>query len=80
MVLRFEHFLQSDYIRMPNFFEYVDFLHYFLFGKGIFHIAFIDGFDGNIATREFMDAEGHFAKSTFADFLDEFVEFEWSGR
>ena len=61
---------------MANFLQNVDFLEDFPARILIFDIDFVNAFDCDVFTGEFVDAECDFAESTLAQEFDKPVEFQ----
>lgn len=62
VLLRFKHLIEPDDVRMTNFAQNIDFLHYFLPRVGVLHVCLVDSLDGYVPPCQFMNRQRHFAK------------------
>ena len=76
VILRLEHLIEANDVRVADLFQDVDFLHDFLLAELILHMLLINGLDRHIAPCKLVDAKRHLAKRSFANKLHELIELE----
>lgn len=59
---------------MLNFLEQVDLLEDFAFAELVLHVVLLDGLDGHLLARQFVDSESYFAEGSLSNQLHEFVK------
>lgn len=76
VILRLEHLIETNDVRVADLFQDVDLLHDFLLAELILHMLLVNGLDRHIAPRKLVDAKRHLAKRSFANKLHELIELE----
>ena len=67
MLAGFEDLKQPDHIRMLYLLQKVDLLEDLALGKIVFHIAFLDGLDGDIFAGQLVNPERDLPEGAFPD-------------
>ena len=65
MLARLEDLKQPDHIRMLYLLQKVDLLEDLALGEIVFHIAFLDGLDGDVFAGQFVNPERDLAEGAF---------------
>lgn len=80
MLTGFEDLEQSNDIGMFDLLQQVNLLEYFPLAKVVLHIVLLDSLDGDLLSRQLVDAEGDLAEGSFSNQLYELVEIQCCRR
>lgn len=67
MLRRFEHFEQSNHIRMLNLLEQVNLLEHLSLREIVLHVILLDCLDGNLLTRQLVHTKSDLTEGALAD-------------